>query len=268
GEPGQPPLLLPLGAVAGDDRRADGRGDHHQQLRHACRAELLAHRGQVADPAATAAVLLGHGHAEIAELARLCPHLAGLPARPGLLEGVLVPVLAGQFECRGSQRLAFGALDETLPSVPPCSSSGTTARVVPTSTCSPGATCSSVTPPSPGAEIWCSIFIASSHNSGWPALTRSPTATATRSTEPGIGASNDPCGAACSGSAKRGRRRRLTEPSGESTHTRPSGYRATEKVRRTPSTISTTRCGSADTASTPRPAAHSGRSVSPCRPHR
>src|SRR5690606_42027901 len=111
-------------------------------------------------------VYLRHRDAQVAELDRLCPLLVRLPARARLLERVLVPVLAAQFERGGPQRLALLALDETHVSAPSCSASATTARVVPTSTCSPGATCNSVTTPSCGAEIWCSIFIASSHSSG------------------------------------------------------------------------------------------------------
>ena len=70
-----------------------------------------------------------------------------------------------------------------------------------------------------GEVTVCSIFIASSHTSGCPAVTVSPTAAPTRSTEPGMGASSDPCATAASGSGKRGSATNCTGPSGESTNT-------------------------------------------------
>ena len=77
---GQPALLLLLGAVAADDGAADRRADDHQQQRAALRGELLADRGDVADAAATAAVLLGDVDAEVAVLADLQPQVGGLAA--------------------------------------------------------------------------------------------------------------------------------------------------------------------------------------------
>ena len=46
----------------------------------------------------------------------------------------------------------------------------------------------------------CSIFMASIHSSGCPAVTDSPSETATRITAPGMGASNDPAATAAAGS--------------------------------------------------------------------
>ena len=101
-----------------------------------------------------------------------------------------------------------------------------------------------------GLVMVCSIFMASSQISGWPAVTVSPTAAPTRTTDPGIGASREPCATAVSGSGKRGWASRRTAPSGESTNT-SSPYRAMSKVRSTPSTERTTRSGVADTRATP-----------------
>ena len=83
---GEPPLLLLLGAVARDDRAADRRADDHHQQRAALRGELLADRGDVADAAATAAVLLGEVDAEVAGLGDLQPQLGGLLAGAGALD--------------------------------------------------------------------------------------------------------------------------------------------------------------------------------------
>ena len=67
--------------------------------------QLLAHRGQVADAAATAAELLGHGDAEIAELAGLRPQLGGLLAGSRLGREVVAAEPGGQVPNRGPQRL-------------------------------------------------------------------------------------------------------------------------------------------------------------------
>ena len=68
----------------------------------------------------------------------------------------------------------------------------------------PGRRGPSATVPSAGASTWCSIFIASTTTSGWPAATASPAPTSTRSTLPGIGATSDPAVSAASGSGWRG----------------------------------------------------------------
>ncbi len=52
----------------------------------------------------------------------------------------------------------------------------------------PGVTSSSVTVPACGAEMTCSIFIASTTSRLCPAATSSPTATFTTVTVPGMGA--------------------------------------------------------------------------------
>ena len=57
---------------------ADGRRHDDHQQRAAGRGELLAHHREVADSPATAAVLLGHGDADVAELADRGPQLVGL----------------------------------------------------------------------------------------------------------------------------------------------------------------------------------------------
>jgi hypothetical protein len=72
-----------------------------------------------------------------------------------------------------------------------------------------------------GAVIVCCIFIASSTSTGAPALTSSPSATATETTEPGIGASSEPLATASAGSTKRGTSRRRADPSALSTYTKP-----------------------------------------------
>ena len=75
--------------------------------------------------------------------------------------------------------------------------------------CSPALARSSASTPPAGAATVCSIFIASSTRSGWPATTTAPTSTRTRRTSPGIGASSDPAGASSRGhrtaSARSGR---------------------------------------------------------------
>ena len=63
----------------------------------------------------------------------------------------------------------------------------------------------------------CSIFIASSHTSGWPDVTVSPSAAPSRITAPGMGASSEPFSTVEPGSGNRGTTVRATGPSGEST---------------------------------------------------
>ena len=119
--------------------------------------------------------------------------------------------------------------------------------MVPVSTWVPTSTGSSVTMPSTAAEMVCSIFMASIHSSGWPAVTVSPTETATRMTAPGMGASSEPAATSAPGSEYRGGSMSGTGPSGESTSTTVSepttSYRATEKVWRTPLTSRSTASG-------------------------
>ena len=63
----------------------------------------------------------------------------------------------------------------------------------------------------------CSIFIASSQISGWPAVTVSPTAAPSRMTLPGMGATSEPFSTADPGSGKRGSAIKCTGPVREST---------------------------------------------------
>src|SRR5262249_8825452 len=151
---GQPALFLVVGAEPGDDRRADrGRDDHLQQAA-ARGGQFLADGREVTDAAAPAAELLGHVHAEVAELACLGPQLVGVLAGLGTLEVVLVPVLGAEVGDRLAQGDPLLALHETHDG----SSSGvTTASTAPTSTWSPVATGSSDSTPVTGATILCSI---------------------------------------------------------------------------------------------------------------
>ena len=71
---------------------------------------------------------------------------------------------------------------------PPRSAGATTASTWSMATVVPGVTSSSVTVPACGAEMTCSIFIASTTSRLCPAVTSSPTATLTTVTVPGIGA--------------------------------------------------------------------------------
>ena len=154
---------------------------------------------------------------EEAALAGLGPELAQRLARPGARCGVVVAVTLAEFGDRLPQRLLLVGLAEVHVSSPSVAGSVTTASTAPTSICCPTLTGSSLTTPSVGALIWCCIFMASSHRIGWPAVTGSPTATAMRTTDPGIGASSDPAATCSAGSTKRGSARRCTGPSGEST---------------------------------------------------
>ena len=166
---GQPPLLLLLGAVAGDDGAADRRADDHEQQRAALGGELLAHRGDVADPAAPAAVLLGDVDAEVAVLADLQPQVRGLAARARLLGEVVAAVLAGELRHLLAQRLALLGLAERV-AHSDSSDVSTTARTSPAATCWPGFTSISVTVPACGALTRCCIFIASSTRTGCAGL--------------------------------------------------------------------------------------------------
>ena len=96
----------------GDHRPADRRADDHHQQRAALCGELLAHRRDVADAAAPAAVLLGDVDAEVAVLAHLQPQVGRLAAAAGLLGEVLAPVLRRQLRHLLAQLLALLGLAE------------------------------------------------------------------------------------------------------------------------------------------------------------
>ncbi len=126
------------------------------------------HDGQLVHAGPATAVLLRQVHADEAELGGLLPQLRESAAVTRLPHEELVAVLAGEVGHRRPQRLLLVGLGE----VHSGSSSGlTTASTLPTSTCWPAATGSSATIPAAGAEMTCSIFIASSHSSGWPCVT-------------------------------------------------------------------------------------------------
>src|SRR6185436_950339 len=133
------PLLL-VGPVARDHRPADRRADDHHQQRAALRGELLADRGDVADAAAPAAVLLGDVDAEVAVLPHLQPQVGGLAAAAGLLGEVLAPVLRRQPRHLPAQLLALLGLAEAVHAL-----SSTTASTSPAATCCPLRTSTSVT---------------------------------------------------------------------------------------------------------------------------
>ncbi len=101
--------------------------------------------------------------------------------------------------------------------------------------------------PSYGATTVCSIFIASSTSTGWPAATGCPCSTATRTTLPGIGARSEPVATWSAGSTNRGSRVRATWPCTESTST-TSPRTVTSKAVSTPSTWRVTRSGATRTA--------------------
>src|SRR5699024_2592528 len=198
----QPRPLLGVGAVFADDGAADGGRDHDQKQPGALRREFLLHQGQLVDPGSAAAVLFGQVHPEEPGLAGLVPQLGQRLAAAGARQHVVdVVVPRRQPRHRVAQLLLLVGLDEAHAESPaccavsgvsvPCASAGspTTARTSPTSTCRPASTCSAVTTPSAGAATVCSIFIASSHSSGCPAVTVSPSPAPSRITVPGMGAS-------------------------------------------------------------------------------
>jgi hypothetical protein len=132
------------------------------------------------------------------------------------------------------------------------------------STWLPARTGTSVSVPAAGAATVCSIFIASSTISGWPAATSVPGSASTRSTEPGIGASSDPGATESAGSVNRGTSRSALAPSGPSTYTStprpapapspaPRSTRCTAYARRTPSISSVTSSGPAASSRTDSP---------------
>src|SRR6478752_447479 len=218
GDAGQPALLLLLGAELADDRAVDCGGDDHHQQRRASGGHLLHYQRQLVHAGAAAAVLLGQVDPDEAEFACLVPQFVGVLAGARLLEVVVLPVVGGHGGDRLAQRLLFLGLDEAGHCESPCSVS-TRASTAPTSTCWPGSTLSSASTPSAGAVTVCSIFIASSHTSGCPAVTVSPTAAPMRNTEPGMGARSEPSAMASSGSGKRGSATSCTGPRGESSKT-------------------------------------------------
>src|SRR5690606_38948076 len=213
-EPRQPVPLLLLRPVPRDDRGADRRGDDHEQQRAARRGQFLAHGGEVADAAATAAVLLGHVHAEVAEPPGLVPQLVGLAPGLGALHVVGRAVLGAQLGDGLAQRLPLLRLDEAHAGFP-----SMTARTAPDSTCCPAVTFSVATVPEDGAAMRCSIFIASRTTRVCPSATSAPTSVSTRSTVPGMGARSDPGAIWLLGSVNRGTARNSTGPRRESTYT-------------------------------------------------
>ena len=201
---GQPALLLLLGPVAADDRAADRRADDHQQQRAALGGELLAHRRDVADAAAPAAVLLGDVDAEVAVLADLQPQLGGLLAGARLLGEPLAAVLRGQPRHRLAQLLALLGLGEPMVMRLLLS---TTARTSPAATCAPAFTSIWVTDAGGAARSRCAAS-SSPRGRGPAARPRpaGPASTATLTTVPGIGASRLPLATASAGSTNRGTR--------------------------------------------------------------
>src|SRR5699024_6313852 len=129
------------------------------------------------------AVFLGDVHAEETGPPGLVPQLGQRLAAARPRQDVIdVPVLRGEARDGLAQRLLLVGLDESrshrASSCPPPPASAapatsapspapaTTARTIPTSTWPPAATFSSVSTPSAGAAMVCSIFIASSHRIG------------------------------------------------------------------------------------------------------
>ena len=237
---GQPLLLLRLGAVAGDDRAADRRADDHQQQRAALRGELLADRGDVADAAAPAAVLLGDVDAEVAVLADLEPEVGGLAAGAGLLGEVLAAVLAGQLGDLRAQLLALLGLGERASRC--CSFFGCfhDGQDLSGATCAPGWTLISVTVPAVGAVTVCCIFMASRTRTTSPAATSWPASTATCTTVPGIGASRLPLATASAGSTNRAAPVSARCPPGRRRRRPPCAAGSGDRARRPPRTTSGT----------------------------
>ena len=136
---------------------------------------LLHHQRQLVHARAAAAVLLGQVDADEAEFACLVPQFVGVLAGAGLLQVVVLAVVGGHRGDGLAQRLLLLGLDEAglCHRGSPCCVS-TRASTAPTSTCWPASTLSSASTPSLGAVTVCSIFIASSQISGWPAVTVSP----------------------------------------------------------------------------------------------
>ena len=249
--PGQPAPLLLLGAVAADDRAADRRAHDHQQQRAALRGELLADRRDVADAAATAAVLLGDVDAEVAVPADLQPQVGGLLAGAGLLGEPLAAVLPGQLGDLAAQRLALLGLGERCVMLSPRSRRSSLSRPRPAprpaATCAPGSDGSSVTVPACGAADGVLHLHRLEHQHRLAGRDRaSPFATATRTTVPGIGASRLPLATASAGSMNRGTTVSATCPVGESTSTR-SPVTATSYVVRDAVALEVTPVGRAAT---------------------
>jgi len=86
-------LLLRIGSEARDHRRANGRGYEQQEKWTSGGGELLADDGELVDPQAATAVLLGRVDADEALLRDLLPELVGRKPFSCLLGVVLAPVL-------------------------------------------------------------------------------------------------------------------------------------------------------------------------------
>ena len=113
------------------------------------------------------------------EVTRSKPSSSARRAAPGTSAGSGAPPSI-------SPAFTRGPLRRTAPSGAPAGM--TRHSTVPWATVSPAAACSPVTRPGCGARSGFSIFIASTTSSSWPAATSSPSATATRSTVPCMGA--------------------------------------------------------------------------------
>ena len=230
GDAGQPALLLLLGAEARDDRAADRRRDHHHEQAAAGRGQLLTDDRELVHAAAAAAVLLGQVDADEAELACLAPQLGRCSAG-----GAPGGCIRGRSACRASatalRRARCSSVSVKSIGSPPRLSFGHDGEH--------GADVDLLADGDRqfgehavgGALIWCCIFIASSHRIGWPAVTTSPTATAIRTTVPGIGASSEPAATFSAGSTKRSATRTAQRPATESTWQRRRRSGATANVR-------------------------------------
>jgi hypothetical protein len=82
--------------VRGQDRAADGRGDHDHEHRAARGRHLLDDDAQLDEPATAAAVLLRQVDTEEARLAHLRPQLVGLAAASDDVLEVATPVPADE----------------------------------------------------------------------------------------------------------------------------------------------------------------------------
>ena len=224
GDAGHPALLLLVGAELGDDRAVDGGGDHHHQQRTAARRQLLHHQRQLVHAGAAAAVLLGQVHPDEAELACLAPQFVGVATGAGLLQVVVRAVVGGQRGDGLAQRLAFLALDEA--GVCSLLFSSHIADVGHLDPGQNGAHFDLLADADvelgqhtvDGAVMVCSIFIASSHTRGCPAVTVSPSARPAGSPRRASGPAASPAATAEPGSGNRGHHGEARPaPSAEST---------------------------------------------------
>src|SRR5699024_8730675 len=251
----QPALPLLRGAEAGEHGTADGRGDHHHQGGAPGGAEFLQDRCQVSDAAAPAVVLLGDVDPQVAEFSGLAPQFGEVGTFFGLGSVVVGPVVGGEGGHGRAQFDAFGRFGEGHGVAHwSCPSWSSTASSAPAGTRCPASTGISRTAPAVGAVMRCSIFIASMRSSVWPLVTFAPTDTSTAMTVPGMGAGRAPGSTTVSGEGRGSTGPRVTGPRGDSTYTSgSSGYVCTVKVRRTPSTSSTTSSGVAGRTRVPSP---------------